>query len=112
MTQLLILYSLLAAGLAASLFLFWSIKHEMHAQAAKNRRRLDQLSRTLESSAPAPEPIYLPAPPRSGLNISKRVQALRMLRRKEDTSHIAAALGVTRREVELLIRVHQMKPGI
>jgi len=111
MTQLLILYSLLASGLVASLFLFWSIKQEIQAQASKNRRRLDQLSRTLESSAPS-EPVYVAAPPRSGLNISKRVQALRMMRRKEDVSHIAAALGVTRREVELLIRVQQMKPGI
>jgi hypothetical protein len=42
------------------------------------------------------------------LNLSKRVQAMRMLRRNEDVSHISAALGVTRREVELLIRVQKM----
>lgn len=112
MTQLLILYSLLAAGLIASLALFWSIKREIHAHASRNRRSLDQLSRAIESPAPAPEPVYLPPPPRTALNISKRVQATRMVRRNQDISHIAAALGITRREVELLIRVHQMKPGV
>jgi hypothetical protein len=43
-----------------------------------------------------------------GMNIGKRVQAMRMVRRNQDVSHIAAALGVTRREVELLIRVQRM----
>ncbi len=113
MIQTLILYSLLATGLAATLSLFWSVKREIHAHALKNRKCIAELSRTLETPAREPEPVYLPvAAPRSGLNISKRVQAMRMVRRNEDVSHIAAALGVTRREVELLIRVHQMKPGI
>jgi hypothetical protein len=112
MTQTLILYSLLAAGLSASLGLFWSVKHEIHAYARKSKKHLDQLSRTLQMPAAEPEPVYISVAPRSGLNISKRVQAMRMVRRKEDVSHIAAALGVTRREVELLIRVQQIKPGI
>ena len=33
---------------------------------------------------------------------------MRMLRRGEDVAHVAAALGVPRREVELLIRVQSM----
>jgi hypothetical protein len=113
MIQTMILYSLLAAGLAASLGLFWSVKREIYAYALKNRKCIAELSRTLEAPAKEPEPVYMPgAAPRAGLNISKRVQAMRMVRRNEDVSHIAAALGVTRREVELLIRVQQMKPGI
>jgi hypothetical protein len=48
---------------------------------------------------------FVPAPLRAGLNLNKRVHAMRMLRRGEDVSHIAAALGVPRKEVELLIRV-------
>jgi hypothetical protein len=113
MMQTLILYSLLAVSLAASLTLFWSIKREMHTQALKNRKRMDQLLRTLEAPVKTLEPVYIPVmTPRSGLNISTRVQAMRMVRRNEDVSHIAAALGVTRREVELLIRVQQMKPGV
>ena len=112
MTQTLILYSLLAAGLIASLGLFWSVKHEIHDYARKSKKHLDQLSRTLQTPAAQSEPVYISVAPRSGLNISKRVQAMRMVRRNEDVSHIAAALGVTRREVELLIRVQQIKPVI
>ena len=33
---------------------------------------------------------------------------MRLLRRGEDVGHIAAALGVLRAEVELLVRVQQM----
>jgi hypothetical protein len=51
---------------------------------------------------------FVPAPLRAGLNLNKRVHAMRMLRRGEDISHIAAALGVPRKEVELLIRVHSI----
>ncbi len=107
------LYVLLSAGLGASLVLFWSVKREIYAHAAKNRKRMEELARTIaETPAKDPEPVYIPGPARSGLNISKRVQAMRMFRRNEDVAHIAAALGVTRREVELLVRVHQMQPQI
>jgi predicted component of type VI protein secretion system len=112
MNQLLILYSLVAAGLIASLALFWSLKRDLQAQARRNRKQLEQLARATEAPAPEPEPVYLAPPPRAGLNISKRVHAMRMVRRNQDVSHIAAALGVTRREVELLIRVNTMKPQI
>ena len=59
------------------------------------------------------EPAHAPAPsstPRvsSGINMSKRIQAIRMLRHGENSAHIAAALGMSRREVELVIRVYQM----
>ena len=40
--------------------------------------------------------------------MSKRIQGIRMLRRGENSAHIAAALAMPRQEVELLIRVHQM----
>ncbi len=113
MIQTLILYSLLATGLAACLGLFWSVKREIYAHALKSRKSIAELSRTLEAPVKEAEPVYVPgAAPRAGLNVSKRVQAMRMVRRNENVSHIAAALGVTRREVELLIRVHQMKPGV
>jgi len=109
MTLSLIPYSLLALGLIATLILFLSVKREIHSTSAQHRRRMEDLSRKL-SEVPAiqPEPAFIPTAARSGLNISKRVQAMRMLRRNENISHIAAALGVTRREVELLIRVQRL----
>jgi len=112
-TQALIMYGLLAAGLAGSLALFWSVKREIYSHAAKNRRRMEALARVIEHTpAQEVEPVYVLAAARSGMNINKRVQAMRMFRRNEDVSRIATVLGVTRREVELLIRVHQAKPQV
>jgi len=103
-------YALLAAGLIGALALFLSLKREIQRNAARHGRRLEEMAaRVSQFQNPAPEPVYIPAPPaRSGLNLSKRVQALRMVRRNEDVSTIAAALGVTRKEVELLVRVQMM----
>jgi len=110
MIHWLIQYALLSFGLAAALALFLSLKRELRRHAQRNRKNIEELAEKVtrqESYRPA-EPVYLPAAPRSGLNISKRVQAMRMLRRNQDTAHIAAVLGVTRREVELLIRVQNL----
>jgi len=110
MIHSLIQYILLTLGLGAALVLFLSLKRELRSHALKHRKRMEELARQVENSEPKAnlEPIYIPAAPRSGLNISKRVQAMRMLRRNQDVSTIAAALGVTRREVELLIRVQSL----
>ena len=94
-TNLLVLYGLLATGLLASLMLFLSLKREIHRQRPKPEK----------VKLPEPEPVFVPAQPRSGINVNRRVHALRLLRRGEDVAHVAAALGVPRREVELLVRV-------
>ena len=77
---------------------------------ARVRARMDAIqARLMEAEHPAPEPAATAISLlRSGMNVSKRVQAMRLLRRGENVAHIAAALGVPRREVELLIRVHQL----
>ena len=112
MIHALLQYILLTTGLAASLALFLSLKREMRASAASHRQRLEEISGRLhEADAHPAEPAYFPVPLRPGLNINKRVQAMRMARRKEDVSHIAAVLGVSRKEVELLIRVQKMAAG-
>jgi len=109
MSVSLIHYVLLAVGLIATLILFLSVKREIHSAATQHRLRMEDLTRKLAEPPALPaEPAFIPIAARSGLNISKRVQAMRMLRRNENVSHIAAALGVTRREVELLIRVQRL----
>ncbi len=111
MIHALIQYVLLVMGLGATLSLFFSVKREIQANASKNRRRMEEISARLNDAyTREPEMVYVPAPAaaRSGLNLSKRVQAMRMLRRNEDISHVAAALSVTRKEIELLIRVQGM----
>lgn len=122
---------LFALGLLAALALFLSLKRELRRQARKDRARMDELAtRIADAERPAPvpgpgvagpnpaeqspadqavgEPVFEPAPLRSGMNMSRRVQAVRLLRRGEDVSHVAAALGVTRSEVELLVRVQKL----
>lgn len=117
---------LFALGLMAALALFLSLKWEVRRQHRKDRTLMDELSTRLAHAERPPEgPVeQTPSPPaasssereavfeavplRSGMNMSKRIQAIRLLRRGEDVSHVAAALGVTRREVELLIRVQKL----
>jgi hypothetical protein len=66
-------------------------------------KEAEKAPRTVPEAEPVMEAV--PMMPRAGLNLTKRVHALRMLRRGEDIAHVAAALGVPRKEVELLIRV-------
>ena len=106
----LIPYVLLTVGLAASLALFVSLKRDLRSAAIRDRKKMEAIaSRIAEASVPREtEMVLIPAAPRPGMNVSKRVHAMRMVRRNEDVSRIAAALNVPRREVELLIRVQTM----
>jgi hypothetical protein len=113
--MLLLPYLLIAAGLFSTLALFVTLKREMgrHAQRQKTRIeemivRLNEAERSPQPEAQEPAVAFVPVPLRAGLNLNKRVHAMRMLRRGEDVSHIAAALGVPRKEVELLIRVQSL----
>ena len=107
MAHVLVQYVLLASGLMGALALFFSVQRELQIATAKSRKKLEEMAARVSEcqTQPQPEPVYIPAPVRPGLNLNKRVQAMRMVRRNEDISTIAAALGVTRKEVELLIRV-------
>jgi hypothetical protein len=113
MIQSILQYVLLALGLVASLSLFLSLKHEIQANTRKHRQkieemiaRLDEAAKAAELAAP-PMEVFVRAP-RPGFNLNQRAQALRLLRRGEEVAHVAAALGVPRREVELLVRVQRM----
>jgi hypothetical protein len=112
--MLLLPYLLIAAGLLSTLALFVTLKRDASRLAQRQRTRMEEMIARLDEAErlpqPAPEPAetFVPTPLRAGLNLNKRVHAMRMLRRGEDISHIAAALGVPRREVELLIRVQSM----
>ena len=102
-------YALLAAGLAASLFLFLSLKRELHLSMRRQQERFDEIAERLrEAEEPMAITVEAPRPAHAGFYLNKRALAMRLLRRGEDVSHIAAALGVPRAEVELLIRVQRM----
>jgi hypothetical protein len=107
-------YLLIAAGLFSTLALFLALKKEIRTQAQRQQGRVEAMAARLqdaECAIPRAELetfAIVPAPLRAGLNLNKRVHAMRMLRRGEDVAHIAAALGVPRREVELMIRVQSI----
>lgn len=110
------LFALVALGLIAALALFVSLKREFRSHVQKTRTRLDEVRLQLQNvqlqnsqrTMPDPPPVTPPVSLRSGMNLTKRTQALRLLRRGEDISHVAAALGVPRREIELLVRVQKL----
>jgi hypothetical protein len=106
-------YLLIAAGLCSSLILFLTLKRELRRMVFRQKTRIEEMMVRLDEAARPPEAVaeavtFVPAPLRAGLNLNKRIHAMRMMRRGEDIAHIAAALGVPRREVELLVRVQSI----
>ena len=85
------------------------------ADQEQARTRLDELRQELQAvtaqwqeirqhaASPAAQSV-----PRSGLNLSKRSQALRMSRRGDAPLEIATSLGVPLQEVDLLLKVHRI----
>ncbi len=128
MLRPLALYVLLAAGLGLCLYLFVTLKVEMRRlQRGRQdqRRQVEDLEKAmaearlavlaLETDLRAVEGqtgmLVSPAPTRSGLNLSRRTQVLRMHRGGQDNAGIAAALALPRSEVDLLIKVHRIVVG-
>ncbi len=109
MFPLLAPYMFVALGLCSTLWMFITLKAEFQTGMRKQRRRTEEVAARLNETwqlKPAPEVVVVaPSALHSGLNINRRVQAIRMMRRGDDVSHVAAVLGVTRQEVELLVRV-------
>lgn len=114
-------YGALAMGLLLSIYLFLSVKRENY----QLRRRMEvernayqsvlgslrsTLNRLEEEMAECHE-TALPATaghasPKTGVNLTKRSQAIRMYRHGENTDFIASSLQLPRNEVELLLKVH------
>jgi len=117
--------ALLALGLGASLYLFVTLKVEIqracqlrsqdrrHVQTLQEalgeaRAQVERLSRNLHDVEAQTGMLVAPAPAQSGMNLSKRTQVLRLHRAGQDNAGIAAALGLPRAEVDLLIKVHRL----
>jgi hypothetical protein len=75
------------------------------------RLQLAELGERLRDADERTGMLAPPVPPRSGLNLSRRSQVLRMARRGERPENIAASLSLPRREVELLLKVHALSAG-
>lgn len=114
-------YALLVSGLALCLYLFlalkveirqlekrWTRKHQgLEETVCQMQAQLDELRDRLREAEERAGVLVAPAPPRSGLNLSKRTQALRMFARGESAEHVAAALSLPEGEVKLLLKVRR-----
>jgi hypothetical protein len=131
--------ALLVVGLIAAMVLVVGAKRDFRRETRKREKALDALAAKVAAlpakakAGPSPAAVVpveanpsaaasMGAAPvaagseilqqvRSGINLNWRVQALRLLRRGQDVAHVSTALGVSRREIELLIRVHQLASG-
>ena len=119
-------YSVMLAGFAALLTLHVSVVRQLSAmrkaaedELGANRLEFSRLRAELTESLAGHEWAGATAAAAAGgwtgtsapLNVSKRSQALRLSRRGQAPERIAAALGLTRREVELLLKVQRSVAG-
>ncbi|MGA2136222.1 MAG: hypothetical protein ABSH50_28360 [Bryobacteraceae bacterium] len=121
-------YALLALGLSLSLCLFVTLKIEWRRLARSQqagRQELLTLQTALNETRAALQGIeddlrdverqtgmlVAPQPARSGLNLGKRTQVLRLHRAGYDNAGIATTLALPRAEVDLLIKVHRLVVG-
>jgi hypothetical protein len=74
---------------------------ELRIAVARLQSELQEVKETAAVLVP-------PEPPRSGLNLSRRSEALRRLRKGESPSMVAAALNISAGEAELLGKVQRM----
>ncbi|MGB6941082.1 MAG: hypothetical protein WBE37_01630 [Bryobacteraceae bacterium] len=113
-------FLLIAINSVLCLFFFLCLEHEMRIMKLRwKRRQMAQESATVDLKAQVAElsarvldteertgVLVAPVPPRSGLNLNKRSQVIRMSRRGEQADKIAASLNLPQREVELLLKVY------
>jgi hypothetical protein len=105
-------YAVIATGLALCLYLFVSVKRDLRASEARSGKKLAALEADWDERwkelSQVSSLLVPPPPPRSGLNLNKRSQALERHRRGETPPEIAAALALPQNEVELLVKVQRI----
>jgi len=112
-------FATLAAAMSSCLYLFVSLKRDLRACNARWGKKLEALEAECNARMESLDGRWKelsqisnllapPAPLRSGLNISKRSQALQMARRGETPQTIGAVLSIPLNEVELLMKVQQL----
>jgi hypothetical protein len=113
---------LAVAAIGLSLLTAWRSQALIELADERVRARVDELQTAVAALQKArncqtaqfkdeehqPLAASMPAAPRSGLNLSKRSQVLRMHRSGEAPDRIAATLAIPLQEVDLLLKVHRI----
>ncbi len=105
-------YAFQAASAIVCLLVFLSLKKEIHGLRSRVAMldftlRLDAMNTRLHEAEERAGAPAAATPARRSVNLSKRSQVIRLARRGEPPETIAATLSLPRREVELLLKVHQ-----
>jgi hypothetical protein len=113
-------FILTALTLIACLMLFASLEKEIRTLKSGSVRRqaidldfakefklkLENLSARLRDTEDRAGIVSSPVLVKPSLNLNRRTQVIRMSRRGEPSTSIAAALSIPRKEVELLLKVY------
>lgn len=109
-------YVWLTLGLAANIYLFITLTHELRVQGNRFKRRQEGMAeaagptrrhgdRAQASDAEWPAGNALAPAVGPGMNLAKRNQAMRMLQRGERREQVAVTLDLRPGEVDLLYKV-------
>lgn len=106
-------YALVAAGCVVGFCVLLALKSEvrrLRSRVASQdlKSQMEEISIRLRDAEERAGLLVAPAPIRSGLNLNKRSQVIRLSRRGERPDAIAASLSLPRRQVDLLLKVHGM----
>jgi hypothetical protein len=114
------IYVFVVAGFLGLLFLHFAalqqleaVRRRMADEKGISRVEFEHLRAQLMEDLGAREARDAPPPPATvlHLNLSRRGQALRMARRGDSPDRIASALGIPKREVDLLLKVQRSVAG-
>ena len=112
-------YVFIASAIMITLVLFGTIKFELRRELVAAQLRsasleirlaeLEEKAQTLKNESAA-LPVNLPVAEMafSGVNLTKRTQALRLHRQGSDPEVIARNLGVAKGEVNLMLKLHRI----
>jgi hypothetical protein len=100
---------MVAASMGVSVYLFVTLKKEIHDSATGRENAEAKLALEFETLKKRTQQIELELAEAAipGMTLSKRSQAVRRMRRGEGPELIASALSLPLKEVELLIKVEQ-----
>lgn len=115
-------YLVAVASLGVAVFLFLEMRRQqndfqarwnkrqqlLQSELGHTRSQLQQLVKRVEDAERRAEISSAPPSELKGINLNRRTQAMRLFRRGESPSQVAASLGMPQCQTELLEKVHRI----
>jgi len=106
-----LLVGTLSGALLAAIYLRWQwarFMKELSPREAGLEQKVSRMQAEWEESKLERIPEPLSPPPGNGFNLNRRAEALRRLKNGHTLDHVAAGLGFSAAEVELLDKVNRI----